>query len=144
MRKIENGTVIDHIPAGKGLEVINILNIDLGHNETAVVLVNVPSKKMGKKGVIKVENRQLSEWEVNKIALIAPSASLNIIKNWEVVEKQKVKLPKILINVTNCPNANCITNSNENMEKKFIVENENPLKLRCFYCERLFRREEIA
>lgn len=144
VRKIENGTVIDHIPAGKGLKVIDILNIDLGHDETAVVLVNVSSRKMGKKDVIKVENKQLSEQEVNKIALVAPTATLNIIKNWNAGEKQKVKLPKILIDVTNCPNTNCITNTDEYMKKKLIVEKENPLKLRCFYCERVFGREEIA
>jgi len=144
VRKIESGTVIDHIPAGKGLEVINILNVNLKHNETAVVLVNVPSRKMGRKDVIKVENKQLSDWEVNKIALIAPTASLNIIKNWKVIEKQNVKLPEILVGVINCPNISCITNTDEYLKKKFIVEKERPLKLRCFYCERMFEREEIA
>lgn len=144
VRKIKEGTVIDHIPAGKGLEVIKILSVDLKQDEAAVVLINVRSAKMGRKDIIKIENRQLTEWEVNKIALIAPTASMNIIHNWRVVEKQKVRLPNMLIGVVKCPNANCITNTDEYLKDKFTVESRNPLKVRCYYCERLFRREEIA
>lgn len=143
VRKIKEGTVIDHIPAGKGLEVIEVLNVDLKQDEAAVVLVNVRSGKMGRKDIIKIENRQLTEWEVNKISLIAPTASMNIIHNWRVVEKQNVRLPNMLIDVVKCPNINCITNTDEYLKDKFTVESRNPLKVRCYYCERLFKREEI-
>jgi aspartate carbamoyltransferase regulatory subunit len=143
VRKIENGTVIDHIPAGRGLEVIDLLNIDLAHDETAVILVNVKSGKMGNKDVIKVENRQLSESEVNKIALIAPDATLNIIKNWDVVDKQTVEIPRHLIDVLECPNTSCITRDVKTVKSRFTVENKDPLKVRCHYCERAFHEEDI-
>jgi len=141
VRKIENGSVIDHIAAGKGLKVINILN--LTPEETSVLLMNVPSKKLGRKDIVKVENRRLTSNEVNKISVIAPSATLNIIENGEVKDKRKVVLPNALENIIKCPNTNCITNSNEPMKTKFIVENREPVKIRCFYCEKVFNSEEF-
>ncbi|MCS7106105.1 MAG: aspartate carbamoyltransferase regulatory subunit [Candidatus Aenigmarchaeota archaeon] len=142
VRKIENGTVIDHIPANCGLKVASLLNLEK-NNSTTVILMNVPSKKLGKKDIVKVENRELTEKEANRIALIAPSATLNIVRNWEVVEKRKIILPEILEGVVKCPNKNCITNYEE-VETKFIVETKEPLKLRCYFCERVFTREEVA
>jgi aspartate carbamoyltransferase regulatory subunit len=141
VRKIENGTVIDHIPAGFGLKVASLLNLEKTHS-TSVILMNVESKKLGKKDVVKVENRELTEKEVSKIALIAPSATLNIIRDWKVVEKKQISLPKILEEVIKCPNKNCITNYEE-INSKFIVEEKEPLKLRCYFCERVFTREEV-
>lgn len=141
VRKIENGSVIDHIAFGKGLKVINILNIN--PDETAVLLMNVPSEKLGRKDIVKIENRELTLNEVNKISLIAPNATLNVIENGEVKEKKKVVLPDILENIVKCPNTNCITNSNEPIKTKFIVEKKEPLKLRCWYCEKIFNSEEV-
>jgi aspartate carbamoyltransferase regulatory subunit len=141
VRKIENGSVIDHITAGKGLKVVNILN--LTPDESSILLMNVPSKKLGRKDIVKVENRRLTASEVNKISIIAPHATLNIIENGEVKEKRKVVLPNLLENIIKCPNMNCITNSNEPMRTKFIVEKREPVKIRCFYCEKLFSSEEI-
>jgi aspartate carbamoyltransferase regulatory subunit len=141
VRKIENGSVIDHIAVGNGLKVLNILK--LNHEETAVLLMNVLSKKLGRKDIVKIENRELTMDEVNKISLVAPNATLNIIENGEVKEKKKVILPSILENIAKCPNTNCITNFNEPMRTKFIVEKKEPVKLRCWYCERLFNSEEI-
>jgi aspartate carbamoyltransferase regulatory subunit len=141
VRKIENGTVIDHIPAGLGLKVANILRIEK-NNSSSVILINVDSKKLGKKDVVKVENKVLDEKEVNKIALIAPDATLNIIKDWKVVEKKKVSLPEFLEGVVKCPNKNCITNSEE-IPAKFWVEKKNPIRLRCYYCERVFGKDEV-
>jgi aspartate carbamoyltransferase regulatory subunit len=141
VRKIENGSVIDHITAGKGLKVVNILN--LNPEETAVLLINVASKKLGRKDIVKVENRILTSREVNKISLIAPNASLNIIENGEVKEKRKVELANTLENIVKCPNTNCITNSNEPIKTKFFVEEAMPIKLRCLYCEKIFNSEEI-
>jgi aspartate carbamoyltransferase regulatory subunit len=141
VRKIENGSVIDHIIAGEGMKVINILK--LNPNESAVLLMNVPSKKLGRKDIVKIENRRLTTNEVNKISIISPSATLNIIENRSVKEKKRVILPNVLENIIKCPNTNCITNSNEPMKTKFIVEKKEPVKLRCFYCERIFNSEEI-
>jgi len=143
VRKIENGTVIDHIAAGKGLKVINILGIDLKQDQLAVVLVNVPSKKLGKKDMIKIEKRELTEREVSKIALIAPEATLSIIRDWNIVEKKKIDLPDVLQGVVDCPNTNCITKDEKIIVSKFFVENKEPLKIRCNYCERVFSRDEI-
>ncbi|MEM5834422.1 MAG: aspartate carbamoyltransferase regulatory subunit [Candidatus Aenigmatarchaeota archaeon] len=142
VRKIENGTVIDHIPANLGLKVASLLNLE-ENNSISVILMNVPSKKLGKKDVVKVENRELTEKEVSRIALIAPSATLNIIRNWEVVEKRKISLPEILEGVIKCPNKNCITNYEE-VETKFVVEEKEPLRLRCYFCERIFTREDVT
>lgn len=141
VKKINNGSVIDHITAGAGLKVINILNIT--SDETAVLLINVESKKLGRKDIVKIENRELTESEINKISLIAPNATLNIIKNGEVKEKKRVSLPNFLEGVIKCPNSNCITNSNEPVKTKFFFEKKEPIKLRCFYCEKLFNSEEI-
>jgi aspartate carbamoyltransferase regulatory subunit len=144
VRKIENGTVIDHIPAGKGLKVVEMLGVNSGFEGSVVVLINAPSAKLGRKDVVKIENKELTKEETNKIALIAPNASINIIKDWEVVEKRKVSLPEILEGIIKCPNSSCITNSNEPITTKFVVEKKAPLKLRCWYCERVFSEKEIA
>jgi aspartate carbamoyltransferase regulatory subunit len=142
VRKIENGSVIDHITAGNGLKVINILN--LNPEETAVLLINVPSQKIRRKDIVKIENRELTSNEVNKISLVAPNATLNINENGKVREKRKVILTKILEDIIKCPNTSCITNSNEPIKTKFIVEKKEPVKLRCWYCERAFSSDEIV
>jgi len=123
------------------MKVINILK--LNPNESAVLLMNVPSKKLGRKDIVKIENRRLTTNEVNKISIISPTATLNIIENRNVKEKKKVVLPNVLENIIKCPNTNCITNSNEPMKTKFIIEKKEPVKLRCFYCERIFSSDEI-
>jgi len=142
--KIHSGTVIDHIPAGYALDVLRILGIH-GKNLSGVVTLamNVPSQKMGRKDIVKVEGRELSEQEVNKIALIAPDATINIIRNYEVVEKIKVKLPNVIRNVIKCPNPTCITNGREPIEPRFIVESRSPLRLRCYYCGRSLDKSDI-
>ncbi|RLF81455.1 aspartate carbamoyltransferase regulatory subunit, partial [Thermococci archaeon] len=108
---INKGTVIDHIPSGKGLKVLEILN--LPKDSTILVAINVKSRKLGKKDIIKVEGKILSEDEVNKIALIAPTATVNIIDKWEVVDKKKVEAPDEIVGIIKCANPNCITNYEE-------------------------------
>ncbi len=141
VRKIENGSVIDHITGGKGLQVARIL--DLNNEDKAVVLINVDSKKLGNKDIVKIENKFLDDNEVNKIALISPNATLNIIRNRNIIEKKSVALPDKIEKIVKCPNKNCITNTNEPIETKFFVEKKEPIWLRCFYCERLFSSQEI-
>ncbi|HDH44866.1 MAG TPA: aspartate carbamoyltransferase regulatory subunit [Thermococcus sp.] len=130
---INKGTVIDHIPSGKGLKVLEILN--LPKDSTILVAINVKSRKLGKKDIIKVEGKILSEDEVNKIALIAPTATVNIIDKWEVVDKKKVEVPDEIVGIIKCANPNCITNYEE-VKPKFKVISKKPLKLKCHYCER--------
>ncbi len=141
VRKIKNGTVIDHIPAGKSLSVLKILNLDK-YNDTVLLAMNVPSKKMGKKDILKIENKELKEEEVNKISLIAPEATINIIRDYNVVEKRKVEIPNIIEGIIKCNNYNCITNY-EKVKTRFIVERKNPIRVRCYYCERVMYENEI-
>jgi aspartate carbamoyltransferase regulatory subunit len=141
--KIKDGTVIDHITAGYALAVLRIIGLTGREGNIISILMNVPSQKLGKKDIVKVENRELKEDEVHKIALIAPNATINIIRNYEVVEKNKVKLPKIIKGVIKCANSTCITNSGEPVQPTFIVESVEPLKLRCHYCRIVMTREDI-
>ena len=140
VEKIENGTVIDHIPAGMGLKVLNILGVAPGMK--VALLMNVPSKRVGKKDIAKISGKQLDEKEVNKIAVIAPNATLNIIKNSSVVEKSEVRLPKMLAGVCACPNPKCITRAEKILETKFAQDGKG--RFRCAYCEMLFDASELV
>jgi aspartate carbamoyltransferase regulatory subunit len=135
VKPINNGTVIDHIEAGQALNVLKILGIG-GHTRHVVsVLMNVPSVAMGAKDVVKVEDRELEPEEVDTIALIAPRATINIIRNYEVVEKFRVAMPGSVTGIIRCGNPNCISNSHEPVSSRFVVESTSPVLLRCSYCE---------
>ncbi|MBW9219967.1 aspartate carbamoyltransferase regulatory subunit [Methanothermococcus sp. SCGC AD-155-N22] len=141
VRPIENGTVIDHIARGKALNVYKVLNI--GEENTVTIAMYVPSKKYGKKDILKIEGIELSEEDVNKIGLISPNATINIIKNGGVVKKFKVEIPDIITGILKCTNPNCITNV-ERVPGKFKVEKKDPLKIRCIYCEKFLNTIEIS
>jgi len=144
VRKIREGTVIDHIPAGRALEVLKILNVTGRGDKPVSLVMNVPSKKMGKKDIVKLEERELSIEEIDKISLIAPNASINIIRNYDVFRKENVKLPSILKSVLVCANRSCITNSErEPVKSTFFVESETPPRLRCYYCQRLMEEQDL-
>ncbi len=135
--KIKFGTVIDHINAGKALLVLRILGIRPGSSERVLIAMNVPSKKMGKKDIVKVEGKYIGEEELNRIALISPNATINLIEDYEVSEKRRVKLPEVVEGILTCPNKNCITNSREPIKSKFHVKKEgNTVKVVCHYCGR--------
>jgi aspartate carbamoyltransferase regulatory subunit len=141
--KIKEGTVIDHITSGHALDVIKILGIT-GHGEGAVtVAMNVPSKRHGMKDMVKVEGRELNPKEVDKIALLAPNASINIVRDYKVTEKERVKLPKIIRGILECANPACISNSKEPVQPTFYVDKEEPLRLRCHYCGYVMEKEEV-
>ena len=134
---IKNGTVIDHITCNTALKVLKILGITEGCvSSTVSVLMHVPSSKAGWKDVVKIEDRELDAKEVDKIALIAPFATINIIRNYNVAEKHRVELPKTVIGIVKCANLNCITNLKEPVESRFEVISTAPPKLKCWYCER--------
>lgn len=144
VKKIKNGTVIDHILAGQALNVLKILGITQDYPKTTVtVAMNVPSKKVGLKDIVKVEGREIVADEVDKISLITPEASINIIRNYEVVEKKKVSIPEVVESVLRCDNPNCITNY-ETARSRFTVEKKKPIKLRCAYCERSMGEEGLV
>ena len=138
--KIPRGTVIDHIRAGQALNVLAILGIDGRAGETVSVGMNIPSDQMGHKDIVKVEGRELSQDEVDVLSLITPEATINIIREYEVVEKQYLERPERVIGVLSCPNHNCITNGNEPVASKFTVVSDG---LRCEYCG-TFIRESFA
>lgn len=133
--KIKHGTVIDHITAGTAPTVLRILGINKGCSDTVIVAMNVRSRQVELKDIVKVENRVLAEAAVKKIALVAPQATVNIIKDYKVAQKRQVELADELVGIVRCPNRNCITNSNEKVASYFAVENRTPLALRCRYCE---------
>ena len=129
---LKNGTVIDHIPANVLFKVANLLNLD-GSDKLLTIGNNLPSEHLGKKGIIKIADTVFPEATLNRIALLAPSARVNIIRDYEVVDKHTVQLPDELVDVVHCNNPKCITN-NEPMHTRFIVINRNPVTIRCHYC----------
>ena len=139
---IKNGTVIDHIPAGMALKVLKILGIGETVSSTVTVAMHVPSKAMGWKDIVKVEDRELSAKEVDKIALIAPRATVNVIRNYNVAEKHVVRMPDRAVGILRCGNPNCITNLREPVESDFAVMGKDPVRLRCKYCDRIL--EDVA
>jgi len=133
---IKEGTVIDHITAGNAVKVLHILGIPERTKSVVSVAMNVKSK-IGKKDIVKVENRELDPKEVNKIALIAPKATINIIRNYEVFKKYHVHIPDEIVGIVRCPNPTCISNSkNEPIESRFRVVSKDPIRIKCYYCER--------
>ncbi len=144
VQKITEGTVIDHIDSGKALHVLSMLGITGSEGKVITVAINVPSKKYNKKDIIKIENIYLSPETTNKISLIAPHATVNIIKDYEVIEKRSLKIPKQFSGMFKCPNPNCITNSGEKVETCFYVPSGNPPLLRCKYCDRIYPSNELV
>ena len=139
---IKDGTVIDHIPSNATLKVVDILDLK-GIRSIISVATNLTSKTMGKKGIIKIGGKDLTKEEVDKIALIAPDATVNIIKDYNVKKKIKVTIPEVINRIIKCSNPNCITN-NEKLTTKFSVLRKNPLKVKCYYCERSMDKEDIT
>ncbi|MEK6967542.1 MAG: aspartate carbamoyltransferase regulatory subunit [Nanoarchaeota archaeon] len=139
---IEYGTVIDHIPADVTLRAMDILG-DSFHNYTATLGTNFPSKRMGKKGFIKIEGAVISQDQANKIAIIAPKATFNLIKDGKVIKKSTLELPDIIEEILKCPNPECITNHAQ-AKTNFHVLKEEPLSLRCHYCERTLQRTDLV
>jgi len=137
---IEKGTVVDHIKAGKGAKVLGILGVGEGYPERVALVMNVPSKKQGKKDIVKIEGKFVSEDVANMIALISPGATINIVEDSKVSKKYVVALPETLKGLGNCPNPNCITKK-ENARQMFSKDEHG---YRCHYCERLSSAEELV
>ncbi len=141
--KIKDGTVIDHITAGHALDVVRILGITGRTNGTVLIAMHVPSKQLGTKDILKVEGRELEPEEVDKIALLAPHASINIIRNYRVAEKKRAKLPNIISGIVKCGNPACISNSNEPVQPQFYVKSREPLMLGCHYCGYIMEKQDV-
>ena len=139
---LENGTAIDHIPVNAVFKVVSLLKLQSINNRITIGN-NFKSNKMGTKGIIKVADKFFREDELNRIALVAPNVNLNIIKNFDVVEKKKVVLPDEIFEIMKCNNPKCITN-NEPMKTRFHVIDKEKVELQCHYCELKIRKEEVV
>jgi aspartate carbamoyltransferase regulatory subunit len=134
---IRNGTVIDHIPCGQSLTVLEMLGVTGSTSVPVSLVMNVPSKKMGSKDIIKVEDRELTQGELDRLALVAPDAHVAIIRAYSVAEKLTINLGEEVVNVVKCAMSNCITtNLREPLPHRLKVVSQDPLELRCHYCGR--------
>ena len=144
IRAIENGTVIDHITANKALHILKILGLPDSETTNVTVAMNVTSGEIERKDIVKIENRELDHEELNQIALIAPKATINIIRDFKPVKKDKIILPDKITSIIKCTNPKCITNyESEPITPIFNVVQENPPVVRCHYCEKLIKTEDI-
>lgn len=139
---IKNGTVIDHVPARNLFKVISILNLEQIDSQITFG-TNLESKKLGSKAIIKIADKYFLDEEINKIALVAPQAKLNIIRDYEVVEKRVVEVPDFLVGIVKCVNPKCITN-NEMVTTKFIVVSKSEVALKCNYCEKITQQDQMV
>ncbi|MFH1790221.1 MAG: aspartate carbamoyltransferase regulatory subunit [bacterium] len=139
---IKEGTVIDHIQAGSALKIIQLLNLS-ADNKIVSVGMNFSSKGLKYKDIIKVEKRELTPTEINKVAIFAPQATINIIRNYKVAKKFKVEMPKLIEHVIVCPNPKCITNNDETDTVFKVLSKNGQLKMQCYYCEKIFKQDEI-
>ena len=139
---LQNGTVIDHIPSDSLFKVVDLLGIKAIDNSVTIGF-NLDSKKYGKEGIIKVADVKFPEATLNRIAIIAPNAVINIIKDYEVVEKHKVELADNIYGIVKCSNPKCITN-NEPMRTHFHVVDRENVVLKCHYCERTENKDKIT
>ena len=141
VRAIKEGTVIDHIPASALFKVVSILKLDT--LDTMITIGNsLGSNKLGKKGIIKLSKVFFKDDEINKISLVAPCAKLNIIREYDVVEKRVVDIPDEIIGLVKCVNPKCITN-NEKVTTRYEVVNKSEVKLKCHYCEKITDQDNI-
>ena len=139
---LRNGTVIDHIPADKLFKVATLLEVEKCPHQVTLGN-NLESKLLGSKGIIKISDRIFEESEVNKIALLAPNAKINIIRDYEVVEKRPLTLPDEIRDIAQCANPNCITNHQPVPTRFTVVKEDGEVRLRCHYCEREVHQDEV-
>ena len=142
--KINDGTVIDHIRAGHALDVLQILGITGKEGSVVMLAMNIRSSKIGTKDIVKIEDRILDAAELAKIALVAPEATVNEIRESLVTKKTRVQLPDIITDVIECPNERCVTNQErEPINPKYEVISQNPLVVKCQYCWTLITESDI-
>lgn len=132
---LKNGTVLDHIPAGNVYKALEILNLK-GEESQITIGINLNSKLYGKKGIIKIADKFFEDEELNKIALIAPKATVNIIRGFRVVEKRKLEMPHEVEGIAKCMNPKCITNHQPVKTRFTTIDNGNEILLHCHYCEK--------
>ena len=133
---LENGTVLDHIPAENVYKALDILNLK-GIESQITLGINLASKVHGKKGIIKIADKFFEDDELNKLALIAPNATVNVIKEFKVVEKKKLEMPKEVVGIAKCRNPKCVTNHQPITTRFTTVRKNNEIQLLCHFCEKI-------
>jgi len=144
VRRIKDGTVIDHIEAGKAVVVLRVIDITGKDGNVITVALNVPSNKHIKKDIVKIENKFLMKYETDKLALIAPRATINIIKDYKLVEKRKIQLPDSIVGIFRCPNLKCISNSEEDIRSTLDIVDKQNIILECRYCARTLTINDLV
>jgi aspartate carbamoyltransferase regulatory subunit len=145
VRKISDGSVIDHIAAGKALSVLGLLGKPQENGFTIALVMNVTSSKMGKKDIVKVEGLEITQEQVQKLALIAPKASVNIVRSYRVVDKKNAVLPRTVHDVLRCTAPTCVSvREKESAPSIFFISSRSPLRYRCKYCGRELDDKEIS
>jgi len=139
--KLQSGTVIDHIAPGRALEVVRHLAVD--PRQTAAIGMNFPSGKHSSKDIIKFENRDLTQDEISMISLVAPQATISVIRDFKVVDKRKSEVAREVLGILTCPSSSCISNHEQGVTTRFVVMRPEPLLLHCHYCERTFGRDQL-
>ena len=139
---LENGTVLDHIPAENVYKALNILNLK-GIENQITIGINLNSKQHGKKGIIKIADKFFEDDELNKLALLAPEATVNVIRDFKVVEKKKVELPKEISGIAKCMNPKCVTNHQPITTRFTVNVKGNETSLLCHYCEKISDTKKV-
>ncbi|QEY23921.1 aspartate carbamoyltransferase regulatory subunit [Neisseria animalis] len=140
---IENGTVIDHIPAGKGLAILRQFKL-LHYGSAVTVGFNLPSQTQGSKDIIKISGVRLDGKAANRLALFAPEATVNVIEDFKVVQKMNIALPDVIAEVFRCPNSNCASHGEPVSSRFYVKTQNNQTRLKCHYCEKTFSRDSVA
>jgi len=138
---LRHGTVVDHLSPGMALKALQLIGVP--REGAALIGVNLYSEKLGRKDILKLENMELTDDQIERLAVLGPNASVCFIREYEVVRKVRVTLPDRICGVLRCPNPSCITN-HDRLETRFDVERETPTLVRCHYCERLIRENEFS
>ena len=139
---LENGTVLDHIPAENVYKALRILNLK-GIENQITIGINLNSKQHGKKGIIKIADKFFEDYELNRLALLAPEATVNVIRDFKVVEKKKVELPKEIFGIAKCRNPKCVTNHQPITTRFTVNVKGNETSLLCHYCEKISDTKKV-
>jgi len=145
IKNIINGTVLDHLNPGSALSIIEILDLKKGLANGALITIgiNYRSTRYSRKDMVKIENKYLTQEETDKLSIESPHATIVLIRNGKPIEKRKVEIPDVFEGVIKCPNPNCVTNNERNARTRFYTISREPLVLKCEYCERPVKREDI-
>ena len=140
---LANGTVIDHIPAGQGRRILKLFRMSES-GERIYIGFNLPSRRTGKKDLIKVENITFTPAQANQLALFAPNATVNVIEDFKVVRKFSLRLPETIAGVFTCPNSNCASHGEPVKSRFYVRQHQGQTRLKCHYCEKTFPREIVS